>query len=402
MRSFLTALGILIGVSAVLLNVSMIEGFENEFQEEIMDIGGNLIQVQAEGEPGEDRYFDEHELDALRRQPHVEGATGYRTTGAVMEYGGETEAMLVRGVEDRYFDVSDSDIIEGSSISPTDENSAVIDTDLAYHTFNRDLVVRSSLTLEFNVDDEEIREDFRITGITEAEDEMMGIGGGTVNIPISTLNDIVGEEGYTSVEIYAESADHVERVQLNTMQIIDRQWGLEPIREREMDVEDQDEFEQQLDIMTGEREEYSIITAQEILGFTEEITDMIALVFVGIASVSLLVGGIGIANIMLVTVKERTREIGVMKAVGAKNRHILLGFLFEAGLLGLIGGLGGLMIAATATRTIIPLLVEIPGIIPPVWVAITLGLSFLIGVVSGLYPAINAANMDPVKALSYE
>lgn len=111
---------------------------------------------------------------------------------------------------------------------------------------------------------------------------------------------------------------------------------------------------------------------------------------------------LGIANIMLVTVKERTREIGVMKAVGAKNRHILLSFLFEAGMLGLLGGLAGLIISLVATRTIIPMIMDIPGILPPEWIAISLGLSFLIGVLSGLYPALNAAKMDPVKALSYE
>lgn len=404
LRSMLTALGILIGVTAVLMNVSMIEGFDREFQDEVMDIGGNLIQVQAEGGPGEDRYFEEHDLDAMRRQPHVEGATAYRTTGAVVEYGREQESVIVRGVENRYFEVSDSDVVEGTGISPTDENSAVIDTELAYQTFDRDLGVRSTLTLEFTVDDQDVKESFRITGITDADDEFMGMGGGAVNIPISTLNSIVDEDGYTSVEIYADSADDVDTVQRNTMQIIDRQWGLEPIRETETeeDLDDEEQFEQDFDEMLGEREEYSIITAQEILEFTEEITGMIALIFIGIASVSLLVGGIGIANIMLVTVKERTREIGVMKAVGAKNRHILLSFLFEAGMLGLLGGLAGLIISLVATRTIMPMIMGIPGILPPEWIAITLGLSFLIGVLSGLYPALNAAKMDPVKALSYE
>lgn len=405
LRSILTALGILIGVSAVLMNVAMIEGFEHEFREEVLDIGGNLIQVQAEGEPGgEGRYFDEHDISALRRQPHVEGATAYRTTTGVVSQGGEEESIIVRGIEDRYFEVSDSTIVEGSSISPTEEYSAVIDSELAHHTFDRELGVRSSMTIEFTTTQENIKRDFRISGISEAEDDWIaGISGGVVNIPISTLNDLVEEEGYTSVEIYAEDSDHVDTVKWNTMQIIDRQWGLEPIRGTETDEEDTgDEFEREMERMMGEREEYSIITAQEILDFTEEITGMIALIFIGIASVSLLVGGIGIANIMLVTVKERTREIGVMKAVGAKNRHILISFLFEAGLLGLLGGVAGLIVAVIATNTILPMMIGIPGILPLAWIGIALGLSFLIGVLSGLYPALNAANMDPVKALSYE
>ncbi len=399
LRSFLTALGILIGVSAVLMNVAMVEGLEYQFREEVLDIGGNLIQVQAEDEPGgEDRYFDEYDVRAMKNQPRVEGAAAYRTTGGVMERRGKREGILVRGVEDDYFDISDSTIVEGSGVSPTDDNSAVIDSQLAYHTFDRELGVRSTITVRFTTGNEEVKREFRITGISETENDFfVGIGGGVVNIPISTLNDIVDEEGYTTVEIYAESSEDVDTVKRNTMEIIDRQWGLEPVRGTGSATGGED-----IDRRLEEREEYSIITAQEILDFTEEIKGTIALIFIGIASVSLLVGGIGIANIMLVTVKERTREIGVMKAVGAKNRHILMSFLFEAGLLGLLGGAVGLIVAVVAANTVLPMVIGIPGILPPVWIGISLGLSFLIGVLSGLYPAVNASKMDPVKALSYE
>jgi len=406
LRSMLTALGILIGVSAVLMNVSMVEGFDHYFRDEVLDIGGNMIQVQAEGEPGDERYFDDHLFNSLERQPHVEGATAYRTTGAVMDHGREEENVLVRGIEENYFDVTDTEIKEGSSISPTDDNTIVIDSNLAKYTFDRPLGVRSTVSLSFYVNGEERTQDFRVRGISEAGSGMMGFGfgGGAVNIPISTFNEIMEEDGYSSVEIYAESSEAVDTVKWNTMEIIDRQWGLEPIRESEIEEEEDTDpmYGGDFDRMLGERDEYSIITAQEILEFTDEITSMIGLVFIGIASVSLLVGGIGISNIMLVTVKERTREIGVMKAVGAQNRHILMTFLLEAGLLGLLGGAAGLVISVIATNTILPMILGIPGILPPEWIVIALGLSFMIGVLSGLYPAWSAAKMDPVNALSYE
>ncbi len=416
LRSMLTTLGVLIGVGAVLMNVAMIEGFDEYFQEEILDIGGNLIQVRAEGAPGEEEHFDEHLFDSLRRQPHLDGAAAFRSTSARVSYRGEEETVMVRGVEEGFFEASDISIIEGSGISPSDRNLAVIDSDLAQYSFSRQLKVRSTISIDFRVDGERVTREFRVKGISEtAEEDLLGGGGlEVVNIPISTFNEITGEEGYSTIRIYAESSERVDTVKWNTAEIIDRQWGLRPIREIERRPEREGNggglfgeegigrMEEEFERMLGERDEYSIITAQEILDFSREISSTIGVVFIGVASISLLVGGIGIANIMLVTVKERTREIGVMKAVGAKNRDILVIFLLEAGLIGLIGGVIGLILAFVGTATVIPVIMGFPGIMPTSWIGISLGISFAIGVLSGLYPAWNASRMDPVQALSYE
>ena len=139
-----------------------------------------------------------------------------------------------------------------------------------------------------------------------------------------------------------------------------------------------------------------------ILDISRDITAMIQLALVIIASISLLVGGIGIANVMLVTVTERTREIGVMKAVGARNRHVLVAFLFEAGVIGLLGGVAGLLVAAVGTYTLVPLLMGVPGEMSLSWTIAALVISIGISVVSGLYPALRASRMDPVEALRSE
>ena len=152
----------------------------------------------------------------------------------------------------------------------------------------------------------------------------------------------------------------------------------------------------------AETEGIPITTQADVLSISNNITSMIQLALVAIAGISLLVGGIGIANVMLVTVAERTREIGVMKAVGAKNRHVLAAFLFEACVLGLLGGILGLAIAAAVSFTVVPLLFDVSGSLPLEWAAIAIGICLAISVLSGLYPALRASRMDPVEALRSE
>jgi len=148
--------------------------------------------------------------------------------------------------------------------------------------------------------------------------------------------------------------------------------------------------------------EYKITTQEDILAISDSISSMIQLVLVAIAGISLLVGGIGIANVMLVTVSERTREIGVMKAVGAKNRHVAIAFLFEACVIGLLGGILGMAIATAFAFTAVPLLFDVPGSFPLQWAGIAISICLAISLLSGLYPALRASSMDPVEALRSE
>ncbi len=295
----------------------------------------------------------------------------------------------------------------------------IIGPELKNYTFDRPMAIGSTVELNLVSADVQVTEEFKVKGVKGGGGgSMFSSAGGMMSvvfIPISTMNDLMGKEGYTSIGLYAEASEYVDSVQKSASTTLDRQLRLPPLRntgekKKEEDTggggfasqEAMEQRSEQFQSMMGERDAYSIISSQEILGFAEEISSAIELLFVGIASISLLVGGIGIANIMLVTVSERTREIGVMKAVGAKNWDVLMIFLIEAGLIGLIGGSIGLGFAFGASKTVIPQLIGFPGVIPLEWVGISLGLSFAIGVLSGLYPAWRAAQMDPVEALSYE
>ncbi len=425
LRSMLTTLGVLIGVGAVLSNVAMLGGFDAFFEEQLESMGANFVQIQA-GDPverqlsgGEEFYFEEHIFESLSRIPNLRAATASRETMASVKFRGGEERVLVRGVKPGHFEALGMEFIEGTGFGSQDDYVIVVDEEFKEYTFPRPMAVGSMLDVTLMSTGVQASERFKVKGVFESEGGGMfdtGAMMGTVYIPISTMNDMLGKEGYTSIGLYATDSELVDTVQEDAMNIIDRQLRLPPIREAEIEEpksedggsggflssEAMEEQASEFQSLLGEREEYSIITSQEILGFANEISSAIELLFIGIASISLVVGGIGIANIMLVTVSERTQEIGVMKAVGAKNEDVLMIFLLEAGLIGLIGGLIGLGVAFGAAKTFIPYFIGFQGVIPISWVGIAMGLSFAVGVISGLYPAWRAAQMDPVEALSYE
>lgn len=425
LRSVLTTLGVLIGVGAVLTNVSMMGGFDLFFREQLAGMGANFVQIQA-GDPfqrempgGEEAYFEEHIFESLRRLPHLSGATASRDAMATLKYRGGEEQVLVRGVRPGYFGAVGTEISEGTNFGPQDEYMVIVSKDLKNYTFPRPMAIGTTLDIDLMTADVQVSGEFKVKGVYESGGSMLSTTTEsfmpTIYIPASTMNDMLNKEGYTSIGLYADTAEAVDLVQEEARQTLDRQLRLPPLRKTTtvnkpkeeggggyLSQQAIEERQQEFESMMGERDEYAIITSQEILGFAQEVSSAIELLFIGIASISLLVGGIGIANIMLVTVSERTREIGVMKAVGAKNLDVLMIFLIEAGLIGLIGGSVGLGFAYGASYTVIPYLLGFPGVIPIQWVAIALGLSFGIGVLSGLYPAWRAAQMDPVEALSYE
>jgi putative ABC transport system permease protein len=405
LRSLLVTLGILIGITAVLANAAMVEGFQDYFEQEIQTLGSNFVTITAGARysrltVAQREDLEEHTFDSLRRLPHVEKATAARETWGTITYMGEEEDVMVYGVEPGYLETKNRDMLSGSPLVPQDRFNAVVSDSITRGSSNTPMCLMCPFEVTVTVDGEEVTEKFRVKGVVEEPQSLLALG--AVYLPVSTLNSMLGEEGYTEITLTASDIEHIDVVEEEAREMMDRLLQVEPHRELDIPQEEDGSFSMFPQLVEEEPEEYYITTQVDIIDISNEITSRIQLVLVAIAGISLLVGGMGIANVMLVTVGERTREIGIMKAVGAKNRHVLILFLLEAGLIGLTGGILGLAIAAAASYTLIPLLMQVPGVLPGEWAGIALGISLSIGVLSGLYPAMRASRMAPVEALRYE
>ena len=406
LRSFLVTLGIIIGITAVLANAAMVEGFRAYFEQEIQTLGSNFVTIRPASSIGlmgpqfqEEDLLETYLFDSVRRLPYVVDATAARTSYGTIEFMGEEANVFIVGVEPGYLEAKNRNMVAGEPLSSQDRFNMVIG-DSVMSSASRRPSLMSSVELTVAVDGQEVTESFRIKGIIE--EPQPGLGIGAVYLPIRTLNSILGTEGYSEITLLAGDAEDIDIVRDEAQQTLDRLLGVPPERQFETVDEERALFGLMPTLQESTERPYRITTEADILDISRNVTSMIQLALVAIAGISLLVGGIGIANVMLVTVAERTREIGVMKAVGAKNRHVLTAFLFEACVIGLLGGVLGLGMATAASFTMVPLMFDVPGSLPLVWAAIAIGICLAISLLSGLYPAMRASRMDPVEALRSE
>gem|GEM_PF-993008 len=418
LRTFLTTLGVIIGVSAVLVNVSALEGFDSFFQGEVQALGANFINIQAgEGAQGagtgaQEIVFDDEIYEKLKDIPRSEASASKNDVGTVT-YNEQSTRTLVMGVDTNYFDVSGQQVIHGYGLREGGGKEVVLTESFATETFDEVIAPPSSIEIEFGLDiGPSVSHKFDVIGIVEGPGSFGEFAPG-VYIPVSTFNSISNEGGYSTIQLFADSPEDIQYVKEEAKDGLNSLLDVEPSRTfdiSEQEESSEDEEDSSILGVSGQEaagvaeggEQYTIITQEAILDFTNNILGTINLVAIGVASISLLVGGIGIANIMLVTVSERTREIGVMKAVGATNVDVLGLFILESGIIGMIGGILGLIVGVIISKVLIPAFLGIQGIVPLSWVGISIGVSFVVGVLSGFYPAFRASQMDPVEALSYE
>ncbi|MDI3502037.1 MAG: putative transport system permease protein [Archaeoglobi archaeon] len=383
-RTALTALGIIIGVSAVIANVAIGTGFQVYLNEQMTEMGTNFVIV-SEKISG---ILDDEELRWIERLPEVESATPLKYTGAKMTYLSESVTVSVAGVTSDYLDVAKVKMLEGNFINERSRYSVVLGYDVAHEYFRKEISAGSSVKIAITLPDgRTVERDFRVMGIIEKK---ATIAGGVFNpndlviIPVSTLNEILGEEDYSSIMISARSMELVGDVKEKIDRHLAQKTGVP-----------------RTDIGDERKKPYSIITQEEILERVNQMIGTFSTVLISIAAVSLLVGSIGIMNIMLVSVTERTREIGVLKAIGATKTNILLIFLSESSLLSLFGGSLGIVFGIALSR-LFSRWIEVTPVISYRWILLGMGISVAVGILAGLYPAYKAAQMDPVEALRYE
>ena len=391
-RSFLTVLGIIIGVGAVIGILSIGEGAQSSILGQIESIGTNVINVMqySDGEnvtsPKPLTIADAEALTNRSRAPHIQRVAPVLMEQVTFTLADASEKNMLNGSYSEYGDITGLEIEEGANFSPSDVESraavVVLGPEMAERlTGKRSGVVGTMIRIN----------DFpyRVIGVTKAK------GATQFNNP-----DLMAYMPITTMQLRISRQSATGSVQYIILQAKDSQSIKAAIEEAQAILRDS----HRLNPRQGN--DFTLTNQEDILSIANSITNIFTIFLAGIAGISLLVGGIGIMNIMLVTVTERTREIGLRKALGARKADIRLQFLTESALLSLIGGilgiglgwLLGLIVGMVASNFGTPLtpVIQIEAILLATMFSTMVGLFF------GLYPASRAANLEPVEALRYE
>ena len=387
-RSFLTMLGIIIGIASVIAIVSIGEGTKNQMNSEIDGIGGGQIAVSVSNDAiTESEFITAEDVQAVREIDTVEGVNvsesydGETVTGkgnfSIMLTAEGPDAKLLNNSEMKYGNYfGENEIEEG-------KNVCVISDADAKRLFGTDDVVGMNLDITCY----DSSKSFRIMGVTTQKENGTFVSYTydgmpvTVNIPYSSMEDLVGAtDEFYSLMIQGDKTLDSQIIADQVVHMLEKRHQC-----------------------AGE-EYFQVQSFQDVMQSMNEMLGMVTAFISFVAGISLLVGGIGVMNIMLVSVTERTREIGIRKSLGAKTSSIMLQFLAEAAILTVIGGLIGIILGILAAYGICSVIsgsigmTIIPGISPTVIFVATL-FSCAVGVFFGIYPAKKAARLSPIEAL---
>ena len=385
LRSLLTALGIFIGVAAVIAALTLTQGAGAFITGSISSLGTNVITVipgttttrGAFGGAGTTQSLTPQDADALKKIRHVSGVSPIISLNAQVVYANQNWSTRIQGVNTAFQNIQGWQMAEGTWFSESD-NSGRLPVALLGQTVMHSLFDASGadpIGQQIRIRDQL----YRVVGVLQAK------GGGfnqddVVFVPFNTaLTRLKNTTFVDQIVVQVDSSNNVNLVQQDITAILQRLHN----------------------IQSGSPDDFRAISSIQLLQTAQQFTQILTSLLVGIAGISLTVGGIGIMNIMIVSVTERTREIGIRMSIGARRRDIRNQFLIEALVLSLIGGVIGMLIGF-ALGYLITSATGLPFVITLVSIFLPFVISSIIGIVFGLYPAIRASKLDPIVALRTE
>lgn len=410
LRTFLTMLGIIIGVGAVIVLTAASEGAQQGVGERIRSLGSNLMFIRP-GAPDEQGagpglpgggpglFYEDAVAIGNAGFDWVDGVasqTAVGGTGSLIQartiYRGQTMTTILVGAEPSYEFVRDFYVAKGRFISEDDINKkalvVVLGSDVAKTLFGDEDPIGESVRIFAGVGQFGVGFNFTVVGVMEPkgasatgnEDEYVFVPLPSFQARVAFIRNPRGLTNVSQINVKLTDRNRAEEAREDIAALLRAQHAVE-------------------------EDDFTILTQSEILSTATEVERSLQVLVLSIALISLVVGGLGIMNIMLVSVTERTREIGIRKAIGAKRTDILVQFLVEAFLVTLIGGMFGVAagyIAAWVADTWDIGGADNPYSVTPFWVLVGLAVSAVTGIVAGVYPAWRAARLDPIEALRHE
>jgi putative ABC transport system permease protein len=370
LRAVLTMLGIIIGVSSVIVLVSIAQGSAQNVTSRINQLGTNLLTISSYGT---DVELSEEKISELTDLNGVKAVAPVITGRVNMKKERTTSQVSLTGTNAAYSDVRDTEVSQGRFITDLDveyrQKIVVLGSDTAATFFGTANPVGQYIQVSGT--------SFKIVGVLAAKGSSLGQGGDNVVIvPLSTGQRLVGSTTISTIYLQGTSEDQMDVV-MNEVKMA------------------------MASLYPGKSDSYGVTNQQDVMDTMSSVSDTMTMMLGGIASISLLVGGIGIMNIMLVSVSERTKEIGIRKAIGAKRRDVLLQFLIEAVVLSSMGGLLGVLFGLGLGKVVASLMSMSISYSSSV-IIFSFLFSLVVGVVFGVFPANKASKLNPIQALRYQ
>lgn len=371
-RSFLTMLGIIIGITSVIVLVGLGQGTKEQIQSQIEKLGTNLITVSLTGRRSV--AFTSQDINDLKTKPGIKEIAPVLTQGSVnLKAGTNTKSTTLEGSTPEYSEIRKMSVESGRFIGQRDVDNryetAVVGVNVANELYGTTNVVGQTINVS--------GVDFQIIGVLQPQGSSMGSSeDDNIMLPISTAQRLLKNTDIRSFYIEATDKDSVDNAMGYLQLFLNKKFN-------------------------NDTTSYRIFDQTSLLDTANQTTGSMTAMLGGIAAISLLVGGIGIMNIMLVSVIERTREIGIRKAIGAKRTAILMQFLIEAGGISCVGGIIGIILGFVSSKFISSVL-NMPVDVSTSVVLGAVAFSVLVGIIFGMYPANKASKLNPIDALRFE